>query len=162
MNESQTNLPPDDNRQPQDSTSRRGFVRRAWIIGIIIFFGGQLALLLRYFLKADAPAVRRGPTDIGPISQFAPDSVTHFWKEGFLLVRRHSEIIALSHQCTHNKCNVDYEAEQKVISCPCHGALFDLTGAVLRGPARRPLRQYPVTLQEQRVTVELPGISSKI
>lgn len=157
MSESPTNLSPDDNQHSFDSTSRRGLIRLSWIIGLILVFGGQLVFLLKYFLKADAPAVSRGPTDIGPIDQFAPESVTHFWKEGFLLVRRHRELLALSHRCPHSKCNVDYVTDQQVIVCPCHGARFDLTGAVLRGPARRPLQRYPVTQKEHRVTVELPS-----
>ncbi len=157
MSEPQSSLTPDENDHPSDSTQRRGLIRLAWIIGAILVFGGQLAFLLKRFLKANAPTVSGGPTDMGPIEQFAPDSVTHFWREGFLLVRHHSEFLALSHQCPHNKCRVDYVPDRQVILCPCHGSRFDLTGAVLRGPARHPLRRYLVAVKDRRVTVELPS-----
>lgn len=157
MNESQSASSPDQHQHPDAPTQRRGFIRLAWILGAIVVFGGQLAFLLKRFLTGAAPTVARGPVDLGPIDQFAPDSVTHFWQQGFLLVRRQSELVALSHQCPHNKCSVDYVPDRHVILCPCHGSRFDLSGAVLRGPARRPLRRYLVEVKNRHVSVELPG-----
>jgi nitrite reductase/ring-hydroxylating ferredoxin subunit len=157
MSESQPGLAPDQNHYSSDPTQRRGFIRLAWILGAIVVFGGQLVVLLKRFLTADAPTTPKGPVDMGPIEQFAPESVTHFWQQGFLLIRRHREILALSHQCPHNKCRVDYVPDRQVILCPCHGSRFDLTGAVLRGPARHPLRRYPVKVKDRRVKVELPS-----
>lgn len=157
MSASQFGLTPDQNHPPDNPTQRRRLIRLAWILGTVVVFGGQLAFLIKRFLTGDAPTVARGPVDMGPVEQFAPDSVTHFWQQGFLLVRRHSEFLALSHQCPHNKCSVDYVPDRHVILCPCHGSRFDLTGAVLRGPARRPLRRYPVEVKNRHVNVELPS-----
>jgi Rieske Fe-S protein len=46
----------------------------------------------------------------------------------------------LSTECTHRSCTV--EAQTDRIVCPCHGSTYDRKGAVLRGPAERPLRRY--------------------
>ncbi|HEY4378248.1 MAG TPA: TQO small subunit DoxD [Acidimicrobiales bacterium] len=47
---------------------------------------------------------------------------------------------ACSAICTHQGCTVAYDAGQRVLHCPCHGAEFDpADGRVLRGPARQPL-----------------------
>jgi len=46
----------------------------------------------------------------------------------------------LSPICTHRGCTVDVQGEHLV--CPCHGSTYDRSGAVLRGPAERPLRRY--------------------
>src|SRR5215218_3098988 len=49
--------------------------------------------------------------------------------------------------CTHAGCPFSEEAdlEDGMIICNCHGSEFDLrTGAVLRGPAERPVATYPV------------------
>jgi Rieske Fe-S protein len=52
-------------------------------------------------------------------------------------------VVALSDVCTHQRCAVGYSASAMLLECPCHGSEFRLTGAVVRGPATRPLRSYP-------------------
>jgi len=48
--------------------------------------------------------------------------------------------------CTHLGCTVNWIPENDRIECPCHGSIFDEeTGAVIRGPATRPLEWYKVT-----------------
>jgi len=51
---------------------------------------------------------------------------------------------ALSNICTHAGCAVRFDGSSK-LNCPCHGSSFALSGAVLRGPATRPLKTYTVT-----------------
>ena len=48
--------------------------------------------------------------------------------------------------CTHQGCLVSQVSAGK-ITCPCHGSAFDAnTGAVVNGPAARPLAAVPVTV----------------
>ena len=42
------------------------------------------------------------------------------------------------------------------ISCPLHGARFDVrTGACLAAPARRPIQSFPVTIEGGKVCVDV-------
>ena len=53
---------------------------------------------------------------------------------------------ALSSVCPHRGCDVEWNAEEKVWDCPCHGSRFTSEGAVIRGPAAQPL--LPVDVPE--------------
>ncbi|MFI6088566.1 FAD-dependent oxidoreductase [Streptomyces sp. NPDC051218] len=46
---------------------------------------------------------------------------------------------AVSARCTHLGCLVAFNEAETSWECPCHGSRFDVEGAVLQGPAVRPL-----------------------
>ena len=66
-----------------------------------------------------------------------------------------TQVAALSAICTHSGCENLYTASTMQLDCPCHGSQFSLTGAVLRGPARRALRTYTATLTDTTITITL-------
>lgn len=60
-------------------------------------------------------------------------------------------IVAYSKICTHLGCPVSlYDRTTHHVLCPCHQATFDLAdnGAVLFGPATRPLPQLPLAIDD--------------
>ena len=58
--------------------------------------------------------------------------------------------VAFSAICTHMGCQVAPAGNQ--LACPCHGSHFDaLTGAVLQGPATRPLPSVAVHVENGQV-----------
>ena len=138
----------------QRALTRRRLLRRGWIITLCIAVGGQLWFLVKLFLAPLTPGEGRGQFTLGPIEQFPIGSVTHFRKGRFFLVRQPMGVLALSDECTHQKCTVDYVPERHVIFCPCHGAQFSVTGAVLAGPAPRPLERFATALQDGHVIVD--------
>ena len=138
----------------QGALTRRRLLRLGWITTLCVAVGGQLWLLLKLFFTPTAPGEGRGQFALGSLEQFPVGSVTHFRKGRFLLVRQPTGALALSDECTHQKCTVDYLPERHVIFCPCHGAQFSVTGTVLAGPAPRPLDRFATTLQDGHVIVD--------
>jgi cytochrome b6-f complex iron-sulfur subunit len=47
----------------------------------------------------------------------------------------------LSSKCTHLGCTVQWDNEEQLLRCPCHGSRFSDDGKVMKGPATRPLAQ---------------------
>jgi ubiquinol-cytochrome c reductase iron-sulfur subunit len=61
-------------------------------------------------------------------------------------------IVAYSKICTHVGCPVAlYEQQTHRLLCPCHQSQFDITreAAVIFGPAKRPLPQLPITVDDE-------------
>ena len=51
----------------------------------------------------------------------------------------------LSPVCTHMACDVHFNAAEKTWDCPCHGSRFGIDGAVINGPASKPLARIDKT-----------------
>ena len=73
-------------------------------------------------------------------------------KDGVVVTKDDSGTIhAFSATCTHQGCTVSSVSGGAII-CPCHGSKFDAgTGAVVQGPATRPLPQVAVTVQGDQI-----------
>jgi nitrite reductase/ring-hydroxylating ferredoxin subunit len=64
---------------------------------------------------------------------------------------------AIDDTCTHQTCSLgDGKLEGAVVRCACHGSRFDVTtGAVVEGPAERPVRSYPTSVVGEDIQVDL-------
>jgi ubiquinol-cytochrome c reductase iron-sulfur subunit len=65
------------------------------------------------------------------------------------LVRLRDDLRAYSRICTHAGCAVCvFRARESELVCPCHYSVFDAAngGAIVSGPASRPLPELPLGL----------------
>ncbi len=74
------------------------------------------------------------------------------------LARVKNCIYAFTDNCTHISGPLNEgELEGYVLTCPWHGAQFDIrTGKVLRGPARQDILTYPVKIEDNAIFISLP------
>ena len=65
-------------------------------------------------------------------------------------------LYAFDDTCTHKGCSLaEGDLEGTTVTCICHGSQFDVaTGAVLRGPAERPLAAHRVRVVGDDLQVE--------
>jgi len=73
----------------------------------------------------------------------------------FLIRSAAGEVTALDSTCTHLGCRVSWNADAKALQCPCHGGVFDTTGAVKSGPPPGPLRSVQTRVENGQVLVQL-------
>jgi len=57
--------------------------------------------------------------------------------------------VVLSAICTHLKCKIKYDDGKHNFLCPCHKSEFDLSGKVLKKPAKKNLPDYSKDVCEQ-------------
>ena len=63
------------------------------------------------------------------------------------------KFMAISARCTHQGCQV--KVKRQFFSCPCHGSTYDGFGNVIRGPAQKALRSFPVKISDGIIKINL-------
>jgi Rieske Fe-S protein len=130
------------------------FSRRSGLLGLGVALGAGIA---GYVVARNSPAARgkglttaangygAAPTQGRRLAGLAQVPVGG----GLIVLTRGSNgtVHAFSAVCTHQGCTVS-SVRNGVIGCPCHGSRFDAqTGAVLAGPAPRPLPPIAVVVR---------------
>ncbi len=122
-------------------------------LGIASATGGAMKTLVKVGRMA-----RLGPEPVAvPISYVARDAWRQSQQQGVVYLRqaKGQPIEALSARCTHLGCTVHWVPAESRFKCPCHGSEFAADGAVLHGPAERPLDRLPVQKRGEDVFVEI-------
>ena len=118
--------------------------------------GAGCACLL--FAKSGiAETTTTGPVKIGELKNFATEGMdTRFLKDGFFVIRGKDRLYALSAFCTHRTdARLNGKSGTEKIICPRHNAQFALDGTVMRGPAKRNLSRFAITVDAKgQVTVD--------
>lgn len=74
--------------------------------------------------------------------------------DAIILIRdSEGDFLALSARCTHQGCQV--KVKKQSFSCSCHGSAYDGFGNVIRGPAQKRLRSFPVKLLDGIIKIDL-------
>jgi cytochrome b6-f complex iron-sulfur subunit len=138
--------------------SRRSFLSKAGLgLGVVAVAEGLWVVVS--FLRPRKARIEEGdPGDVieaGPTENFEPGTVTAFPRGDFYLARlEDGGFLALSCKCTHLGCAVPWAPAENSFVCPCHASTFDITGAVLSGPASRPLDTCRVFIENNIVNVD--------
>jgi len=72
----------------------------------------------------------------------------------FLVKTGESEVAAFDATCSHLGCLVTWDGQAQVFKCPCHGGIYDKTGAVMEGPPPEPLMKIGTRIDGDRVLVQ--------
>ncbi len=97
------------------------------------------------------------------LEELADPGSRGFDEYGIFLVRRGDQLFAYQNRCPHRGVGLEWvadqflDAEQRLIQCATHGALFRLeTGDCIAGPCQgQRLTPVPLWVEEGQVWVEL-------
>jgi len=138
--------------------SRRSFLSKLWIgLGLVAL--AEVVTVVFAFLRSNKSEPREvnahAMVTAGAVTTFEVNSVTAFVRGRFYLARlEDGGFLALSSKCTHLGCTVPWVEKEIKFACPCHGSVFDITGAVINPPAPRPLDIYPLFIENNVVKVD--------
>jgi nitrite reductase/ring-hydroxylating ferredoxin subunit len=102
-----------------------------------------------------------GFRSLGKSGELPDNSVNPYYvdelQQRVSVARIGGKLYAFSDLCTHEGCQLSAgKLTGTTLMCPCHGSQFDVaTGAVLRGPAKRPLTTFEVREQGGEIEVRL-------
>ncbi|MCB8944459.1 MAG: Rieske (2Fe-2S) protein [Ardenticatenaceae bacterium] len=109
------------------------------------------------FLQARGQEERVGGKMVaGSVEDFPPGSVTEFKKSAFFLIRDAAGgFLAVYRRCPHLGCTVNWQPGGNGFHCPCHSADFDFYGDCQGPPVPRPLDTFAISIDEDRVMVDM-------
>jgi nitrite reductase/ring-hydroxylating ferredoxin subunit len=150
-----------DDHRPQEAgtgaepVTRSTFMRRTGM-GVLLALAAGAGEMLSP-LRALAAGTRASPAGaklgrwLGNVKNVKPNQYLTYTdpKSGdpAVLIRlAGGQFVSYDAVCTHAGCTVPYDATQKLMVCPCHGARFDPArgAAVVGGPAPQPLAKLPI------------------
>jgi menaquinol-cytochrome c reductase iron-sulfur subunit len=147
--------------------------RRGFYVGLIYslwgIIGAALAIPAAVYLFIP-PKLRKTPewVEAGDVSNLEPREPVEMifrrnrvdgWKilsektSAWVVKFSDSEIVAFGPQCTHLGCAYHWDDSRGDFLCPCHTSVFSIEGAVLSGPARRPLDRYETRVEKGKLQV---------
>jgi cytochrome b6-f complex iron-sulfur subunit len=127
-----------------------------------------LGVMIRAFFSRHAPSYSQNETESD--LQFHPvGTLDELKTQGFLLnedleigavlvrLAEDGSLIAVDPTCTHAGCLVEWDEENNILLCPCHGSKFTQTGTLIEGLASFDLTNYQVKTEGEVVSVAISG-----
>lgn len=81
-------------------------------------------------------------------------------RQQYYVSHQNGNFRALSAECTHQGCMVDWNNANRIFKCPCHGGEYDPQGEVQQGPPPRPLEKIKTRLAGENLEL-LGTVQSK-
>jgi len=95
---------------------------------------------------------------VGHLKDVATGSMRAFDVSGLKVAVANADghLYAFEDTCTHTGCSLARGTlTGTTVTCGCHGSQFDVTsGAVVRGPARRPVRSWAVQVTGEDLLID--------
>jgi len=158
---------------PAESGNGPEISRRRFLTGLTVGIGAVSTLLVGGVLSAAfvGPALRSQPPQwiaAGRVDSFPKGAVTtvrlnYEEQSGFyrqplakpILISRQNDFVVYSSSCTHLGCTVNWNANQNLFLCACHGGAFSRDGAVKSGPPPRPLDRLEFRIDSGNLLVKM-------
>jgi Rieske Fe-S protein len=139
--------------KPADDAGRRAFCQLA-IGGLTVLSAGMVGFPVASFLGRPLSVGGNKPLEI-PMDRLSPGQAQYVEFRGqqlIVLVGAQGPTV-FSASCPHLGCNVMWDTGDAIFKCPCHGAVFNAAGQVIRGPVSTGLEKVPFEVKDGKIIV---------
>jgi nitrite reductase/ring-hydroxylating ferredoxin subunit len=87
--------------------------------------------------------------DVGAKSDYATDGITTTWigqPNRVIIIRHDGKIYASTSVCPHRQVTIMESDDKNSFECPRHHSMFDIEGNVTKGPAKKGLARYAISV----------------
>ena len=133
---------------PTPGSPRRAFCRNC-LVGMGAVSAGMVSAPLASFLQRPNRLEADSTIRI-PIADLKEDEAIYkdFMGAQIVILINQGKPLVLNAACTHLGCLVRWDHGSRSFICPCHGAIFDQGGKVVKGPTNQALENIPAVVKE--------------
>jgi cytochrome b6-f complex iron-sulfur subunit len=149
-------------------TSRRDFLKWGLFGSLLLMLGAFGQGFLMFFYPKKLSPFGSAITVPGSVADYPEGSVTVVREGKFYLSHVPEGLLALYWKCAHLGCTVPYkeneefEGNQGIFRCPCHGSIYLRNGQNVAGPAPRPLDTMEILLEGNKIVVNTKKITKRV
>ncbi|WP_035588450.1 QcrA and Rieske domain-containing protein [Hippea jasoniae] len=81
------------------------------------------------------------------------EGVNFLKKPPLFIIKNKNHIEIYDAHCTHMGCILQFNENDKIFECPCHGSRFTVAGKVIHGPATKPLKKLKYYIKNDNIIV---------
>jgi cytochrome b6-f complex iron-sulfur subunit len=155
-------------RRPEDtaggrvapSATRRDLMKWGLFGSLLAMLGGATAAFLAFFYPKRTSPFGSKITVPGTVADYPVGTVERVREGKFYLSHVPEGLLALYWKCAHLGCTVpwkpdeEFQGNQGVFHCPCHGSIYLRTGQNVAGPAPHPLDIMDITIVGGKIIVD--------
>ena len=148
--------------------TRRDLMKWGLLGSLLATVGGISVGFLQFFYPKKVGAFGGKIQVPGTLTDFPVGSVTRVREGKFYISHVPDGLLALYWKCKHLGCTVpwkpdeEFQGQQGVFHCPCHGSVYLPTGQNVAGPAPAPLDLMQITVAGGKITVDTGKITTRI
>lgn len=140
-----------------EGVTRREFLATAVVAGTFLATGIAIVnAVIRYLIPpAESIAGTSESIEVAALADVPDGTAKNFPYNGVpcAIINLKGEIRGFSRVCTHLDCAIDWDVASRTFVCPCHAAVFDTNGAVVSGPAPKPIPRLKVDVKDGKIFV---------
>ncbi|WP_425806038.1 ubiquinol-cytochrome c reductase iron-sulfur subunit [Desulfitobacterium sp. Sab5] len=140
-----------DNKEKNQGVNRRHFIGLLGLAPVAAALTIPLGATGKYLEPPASLTAPPQPMLLSGVAELEAGSVKNFNynnTSAVLMKKSDKDYIAFYRRCTHLGCTVEWEPNEKIFLCPCHGGKFDAEGKNIDGPPPKPLIALKVTVQD--------------